>query len=246
MILINIASTSGGAGRTSLAASLATHLHGLGRAVLLIQADPMNNLEFKLGLSEARVQGLAHHLLHGTAVSACIHTTASGVPILPFGQSSHVDQLALQRVLLEQPNKLKSLFNDSAIADETVVLVDLPRWPSAWCKAFFDLADLNLITLVPDLSAVLGVDAVLQELLSARGASYFLMNRFDSSKVLHLDVWTLCKTKLSHRLLPFYLHEDQSLPESQAAGVAMSEYAPNAQLVEELNKLALWIDGEIG
>ncbi|HEX4916898.1 MAG TPA: cellulose biosynthesis protein BcsQ [Limnobacter sp.] len=246
MILINIASTSGGAGRTSLAANLATQLHGLGRTVLLLQADPMNNLEFKLGLSEASANGLAQHLLHGADVSSCIHLTARGEAVMPFGTSNHVERLALHRLLLEQPNRLKSLFTDSAIADNTVVLVDLPRWPSAWCKAFFELSDLNIITLVPDLSAVLGVDAVLQELLTARGGSYFLMNRFDSSKVLHLDVWTLCKAKLSHRLLPFYLHEDQSLPESQAAGVPLSEYAPNSQLVEELNKLALWIDGEIG
>ncbi|HEX4880419.1 MAG TPA: cellulose biosynthesis protein BcsQ [Limnobacter sp.] len=245
MILINLASTSGGAGRTSLAASLATQLHALGRTVMLMQADPMNNLGFHLGQTQAATTGLCQHLLQGVALDTCLQHTGNGLPVLPFGPSSHAEQLALQRLLLEKPDRLQDVFRDDTVGKHGIVLVDLPKWPSAWCKAFFDLGDLNLLALVPDLGAVLGIDDLLPELLNARGASYFLMNRFDSTKVLHLDVWTLCKTKLSHRLLPFYLHEDQSMPESQAAGSVLSEYAPYAQLVDDLNKLALWIDGEI-
>ena len=108
------------------------------------------------------------------------------------------------------------------------------------------LSDLNLVTLVPDSSAILGIDALLPYLLESRGASYFLMNRFDSAKVLHLDLWTLCKMKLSHRLLPFYLHEDQALAESLAAGLALLDYAPRSQLADDMHKLCNWIDAEIG
>lgn len=108
------------------------------------------------------------------------------------------------------------------------------------------LSDLNLVNLVPDSASILGIDTLLPHLLESRGASYFLMNRFDSSKVLHLDLWTLCKMKLSHRLLPFYLHEDQALPESLATGQPLLEYAPRSQLVDDQQKLCNWIDTEIG
>lgn len=245
MILINIASTSGGTGRTSVACALANQLKALGRPVVLLQADPSNNLGVTLGMTETHAVGLAQKMIHSQDLAECMYTTPQGLQVLPFGKSTHVEQLVLNRLLMEQPHRLRELFQDASIDDASIVVVDLPRWPSAWCKAFFDLGDLNLLTLVPDLHSMHGIDALLPELLTARGASYFLMNRFDSTKVLHLDVWTLGKVKLSHRLLPFYLHEDQSLPESQAAGVELTQYAPSAQLTEDLNKLALWIDGEI-
>ena len=247
MIIIALISPTGGAGRSSLAIAAATQLSMLGRKVTLIQADPANNVEFQLGYTESSTHGLGNVIRQGDHILAdVLKTTEAGFHLLPFGQSSVAQLFTTDRVLMEQPHRLTEMLRNPLFEDDSVMIVDLPRWPSPWCQKIMELSDLNLITLVPDSASILGVDIMLPQLLEGRGASYFLMNRFDSAKVLHLDLWTLCKMKLSHRLLPFYLHEDQSLSESLAAGLPLSEYAPRSQLVDDHQKLCNWIDSEIG
>lgn len=246
MIIIALVSPTGGAGRTSLAIAAATHLGMLGRNVTLVQADPVNNIEFQLGQTSRSARGLGHVILQGEPLEHVVNTGHAGFKLLPFGEITMAQQLAIDRVLMEQPQRLTELFQKSQFADDAVVIIDLPRWPTPWCQKVMALSDLNLITLIPDSASILGIDTLLPHLLESRGASYFLMNRFDSAKVLHLDLWTLCKMKLSHRLLPFYLHEDQAMAESLAAGLALADYAPRSQLVEDQQKLCNWIDSEIG
>lgn len=247
MIVIALISTSGGAGRTSLSIAVARRLALLGREVTLIQADPANNIEYQLGYSSTSEIGLCQLVLQGTAdLPKALKNTEAGFRLLPYGQSTTAQQLAISNRLTDTPDLITHLLNHNAFAAQGIVIVDLPRWPSEWCTRFLALSDLNLVTLVPDSTSILGIDPLLPHLLESRGASYFLMNRFDSAKVLHLDLWTLCKIKLSHRLLPFYLHDEQALPESQAAGMALEAHAPQSQLVDDLHKLSNWIDSEIG
>ena len=208
MIIIALVSPTGGAGRTSLAIATATQLSMLGRNVTLVQADPINNIEFQLGCASRSPRGLGHVILQGESLEQVMNTSSAGFKLLPFGEVSIAQQLAIDRVLMEQPQRLTELFQKDDFAEDAVVIIDLPRWPAPWCQKVMALSDLNLITLIPDSASILGIDTLLPHLLESRGASYFLMNRFDSAKVLHLDLWTLCKMKLSHRLLPFYLHED--------------------------------------
>jgi cellulose synthase operon protein YhjQ len=246
MIIIALVSPTGGAGRTSLAIAAATQLNMLGRNVTLVQADPINNIEFQLGYTSRSARGLGQALLQGGPLEQHVNTCDAGFRLLPFGEVTIAQQLAIDRVLMEHPKRLTELFQEKTFDSNAVVIIDLPRWPAPWCQSIMALSDLNLITLVPDSASILGIDTLLPHLLESRGASYFLMNRFDSAKVLHLDLWTLCKMKLSHRLLPFYLHEDQALAESLAAGLALADYAPRSQLVEDQQKLCNWIDTEIG
>lgn len=246
MIIIALVSSTGGAGRTSLAIAAASNLSMLGRKVMLVQADPAHNIEFQLGYTQVSSNGLGQALLRGEELNTLVKTTEAGFKLLPFGNMNMAELLAIDRLLMEHPESLIKLFHHAQFDDEGVVIVDLPRWPAPWVQKIMTMSDLNLVTLVPDSASILGIDTLLPHLLESRGASYFLMNRFDSSKVLHLDLWTLCKMKLSHRLLPFYLHEDQALPESLATGQAMMDYAPRSQLVDDHQKLCNWIDTEIG
>ncbi|MCQ8895420.1 cellulose biosynthesis protein BcsQ [Limnobacter humi] len=244
MITIALISSVGGAGRTSLATALAHHLSQLGRPVRLVQLDPKNNLPFQLGLNTAADRGVfqaAQQQLSMLDIQLPLNAPFQAVP---FGSAVLSQLCGFEHQLVDNPQTLTTtLFRDAQAG--LIQLLDLPAWPSALANAALSFTDLNLVLLTPDTHAVLGIDPLLPQLLRSRGASYFLMNRFDSTKVLHLDLWTLCKTKLGHRLLPFYLHEDQGLPESTAAGVSLGEYAPKSQLLEDHQKLANWIDAEL-
>ncbi|HEX5484455.1 MAG TPA: cellulose biosynthesis protein BcsQ [Limnobacter sp.] len=246
MITINLISPTGGSGRTSIALNLALLLHELGRDVLLVQADPVNMMTYQLGLEHRSELGLAHCLSEGRALSESIVTADSGLRLLPFGDMQGQDLYSVQNLLARTADPLLNLMGQPPLHDKTVMVVDLPRWPNVWCERFMAISDMNLITMTPDSGSVLSCNALLPALQNSRGASYFLMNRFESTHVLHLDIWTLCKIKLGHRLLPFYLHQDQALPESFATGSPLKDYAPLSQLTEDFQKLSNWIDLEIG
>jgi cellulose synthase operon protein YhjQ len=245
VILINTMSASGGAGRTSVAIVLAQTLRDLGREVLLIQADPINMIPYQLGKPHTEHIGLMQVLSEERSLRNALLSTDSGLSYLPFGGLGHLDMEKLAQQCLIQPERILSLLRDASIADSTVVVCDLPRWPSKWCDVFLSVSDLNLSLLVPDANSMLSIDLMMSSLLKSRGASYYLMNRFDSSHVLHLDMWTLGKMKLGHRLLPFFMHEDQSLSESFAAGITLNQHAPQSLLAEDFFKLTNWIDAEL-
>lgn len=243
--LINLISTGGGVGRSSVACALAQMLHRQGRAVVLIQSDPINLMAYQLGMGHAPLKGLVHALQGEADLQHFVCTGPDDLPFLPFGQIDEHALAALQPMGTTLTNRLVQQLQACTWSEDTVVIVDLPRWPSAWCPMWLGLSDLNLVLLAPDTNSMIGMGQLMPSLLQGRGASYFLMNRFDSSHVLHLDLWTLSKAKLGHRLLPFYLHQDQALPESVAAGVPLQDYAPASRLVDDIQKLANWIDLEL-
>lgn len=244
MITLALMSTTGGAGRSSLAVAMAHHLSLLGRKVRLVQLDPSNNLAFELGMSEAHTRGLCQAVLNGTALSGELLPNQRGFDALPFGQCTPDEEFRFLELCQKKPGDLIDALAAN-MGTQDIQILDLPRWPSGVYNAALQMTDLNLVVLSPDPLSVIALDTLLPKLLESRGASYFLMNRFDSTKVLHLDLWTLCKTKLGHRLLPFYFHEDQALPESVAAGLPLADYAPHSQLLEDHQKLCNWIDSEI-
>ena len=244
MISIALVSSTGGAGRTTLAVALAHHLHALGRSVLLTQADPANNLAFHLGLQAPHPLGIGQVALGQAKPEEVLHTVEAGWQACSYGALNATEQLAFISHLAEQPHAL-ALAALGLSQSPNIHLIDTPRWPHPMADAALALADLNLVIQTPDANAALSLDLFLQNLRQARGASYFLINHFDSTKVLHLDLWTLSKIKLNHRLIPFYLHADQAQPESMAAGIPLSAHAPHSQLLEDQHKLANWIDGEL-
>ena len=154
MIIIALVSPTGGAGRTSLAIAAATQLSMLGRNVTLVQADPSNNIEFQLGCASRSTRGLGHVILQGESLEQVMNTSSAGFKLLPFGEVSIAQQLAIDRVLMEQPQRLTELFQKDDFAEDAVVIIDLPRWPAPWCQKVMALSDLNLITLIPDSASI--------------------------------------------------------------------------------------------
>lgn len=245
MISLAMVSNTGGAGRTSMALELACSLSYLGRSVVLVQADPANLLPHQLGEPEWAERGLVQGLKDGLAVKDVVQPHESGIFVLPFGKSTPDEEQQLANTIANDPKVLTDYLNRYEIDDDAVWLFDTPRMPSPWASAIMSVTDMNLSLLVPDANSLLAIDPTVDFLLKGRGVTYFLLNRFDATRVLHLDIWTMCKVKLSHRLLPFYFHEDQALPEAFASGSTLAQYASDSTLTEDLQKLANWIDLEL-
>ncbi|MDX1667847.1 MAG: cellulose synthase operon protein YhjQ/BcsQ [Limnobacter sp.] len=246
MISLATLSAVGGCGKSSTAISLGQLLALRGRKVCIIETDPVNMLSAQVGNPEWAKTGLFHWLTGKAGWEQVTHQITDNLLLVPFGEASYPDADDLSSQVCKNPALLTDLISDSALTDDTLLIFDTPRLPNGWAESVMRISDLNLVLMVPDSASLLSIDKLLPSMLGSRGASYFLMNRFRSNFVLHLDIWTMTKIKLSHRLIPFYLHEDQVLSEAFASGSTLGDYSPSSQLTEGFEKLANWIDLELG
>ncbi len=245
MIIIAVISPIGGSGKSSLALGLASILANLQHPVVLVEADPANLLVYQLGKPELTQQGLAQGLTNNTSWAHLITTLEDNVRFIPFGAQSFQESMDLSLQFAHNPKALETVIHGCATSDQDIFIFDTAKLPNFLAHAVLKISDLNLIPLTPDAHSLLSIDPTIQCLLEGRGSSYFLLNRFKANQALHLDIWTLAKIKLSHRLLPFYLVEDQALPEAFASGLSLQDYSPSSQLTQGFHQLANWIDQEL-
>lgn len=245
MIIIAITSPVGGSGKSSVALSLASLLSNLQLPVTLIETDPANLLAYQMGQTEYANKGLCQGLKGLENWPDLVYGAELGFRFMPFGQQSHNESIELALKFAQKKTALSTAINGCMSTEEDIFIFDTAKLPNFLAHAVLQVSDLNLITLTPDSNSLLSIDPTIKSLLESRGSNYFLMNRFKANQVLHLDIWALARIKLGHRLLPFYLVEDQAMPEAFASGLNLEEYSPSSQLAENLHKLANWIHQEL-
>ncbi len=70
---------------------------------------------------------------------------------------------------------------------------------------------------------------------------YYVLNQFDPSLPLHLDVREVLREQLGDRLLPFALRRAPAVSEALAEGMTVMDYAPNSAVAEDFGSLAGWV-----
>jgi cellulose biosynthesis protein BcsQ len=70
---------------------------------------------------------------------------------------------------------------------------------------------------------------------------YYVLNQFDPSLPLHLDVREVLREQLGDRLLPFALRRAPAVSEALAEGMTVVDYAPNSTVAEDFGSLAGWV-----
>jgi hypothetical protein len=66
-----------------------------------------------------------------------------------------------------------------------------------------------------------------------RGTLY-LLNQFDASSPLHLDVREMLQQQLGDRLLPFVLRRSSAVSEALAEGMTVIDYAPDSPVAKTI------------
>ena len=64
-------------------------------------------------------------------------------------------------------------------------------------------------------------------------ATVYLLNQFDASVPLHLDVRATLQQQLGDRLLPFVLRRSSAVSEALAEGMTVIDYAPDSAAAED-------------
>ena len=70
---------------------------------------------------------------------------------------------------------------------------------------------------------------------------YYLLNGFDASLPLHLDVREVMRQQLGDRLLPFVIRRSPAVSEALAEGMTVMDYAPGGPVAGDYMSLASWL-----
>jgi cellulose biosynthesis protein BcsQ len=68
-----------------------------------------------------------------------------------------------------------------------------------------------------------------------------LINRFDESRALHREVRDRLRQLLGESLLPFVIHEDETIEEAAAHGMTVVDHCPESPAVREFVAVANWL-----
>ena len=121
--IVAIANQKGGVGKTTTAVNLCAALHGMGRRVLVVDADPQGNASSGMGVSKATRPNVYDMLIGGRPASDCVVHTKAG-DLIPTGQelaAASVELIGAEKREFVLKNALLGLY-----ADYDYVLIDCP------------------------------------------------------------------------------------------------------------------------
>ena len=230
--VLAVFSLAGGVGKTSLVATVGRALSSMGEKVLLTDTTSHGLLPFYFGASELR---------HGTVRTFSPPSGSTDAPI--YLVSYDVDQKETDDIAQE---KLAEEIIDNSRGTHRILL-DLTV-NSSWIVS--RLSRLNptiLVPVAPDMNSVISLQAVEKFFAGVNDGDgrplqpFYVLNQFDTSLPLHLDVREVMRRQLGERLLPFVIRRAPAVSEALAEGMTVVDYAPDAPVSEDYLNLATWL-----
>ena len=230
--VLAVFSLAGGVGKTSLVATLGRALSAMGEKVLLTDTTSHGLLPFYFGASELR-QGVVR------TFSPPSGSTDAPIYLLSYDVAERGGDEAGQEKLVEE-------IKTNSKGTHRILLDLTPG--SGWVAR--KMARMNptvLVPVAPDMNSVISLQTVekyFHGTVDADGRPlqpYYVINQFDASLPLHLDVREVMRRQLGERLLPFVIRRSPSVSEALAEGMTIVDYAPEAPIAEDYQNVAAWL-----
>jgi cellulose synthase operon protein YhjQ len=227
-----IFSLAGGVGKTSLVATLGRALSARGERVLLVDTAAYGLLPFFFGAGDQRPGMLR-----------------------TFNPPSASGDAPIQMITLDPENFGPETAPQEALTAEISkhargvgrVIIDLATASGSTTRRIMRLSPQILVPLIPDMNSVVSVSSI-DAFFDHNGGTaamhslpHYVLNQFDSSLPLHLDVREVLREQLGDRLLPFVLRRAPAVSEALAEGMTIIDYAPNSTVAEDFASLASWV-----
>lgn len=230
--MMSVFSLAGGVGKTSLVATLGRALSATGEKVLLADMTAQGLLPFYFGASQLRLGVVRTFSPPAGSPDAPIY-------MVSYDLSGKTGDTPAQDWLSEE------ILQSSKGVQR--VLLDLGS-NAAWVAR--RLARMNsqvLVPLAPDMNSVISLRSVEKFFSGMVGAEghplqpYYMLNQFDASMPLHLDVREVLQKQLGERLLPFVVRRSNAVSEALAEGMTVMDYAPESAVANDYAALAAWL-----
>ena len=230
--VLAIFSLAGGVGKTSITATLGRALSGRGERVLLIDAAAFGLLPFFFGARDQRPGFLR-------TFSPPPSSGDAPIQMITLDPETMGPESATQEALSTEISKYAR--------GAGRVLIDLPTASGSVARRIMRMSPQILVPLVPDMSSVVSVSSIDAFFQHHNGVPahptppHYVLNQFDSSLPLHLDVREILREQLGNRLLPFVLRQSPTVSEALAEGMTIVDYAPNSAVADDYSSLAAWV-----
>jgi cellulose synthase operon protein YhjQ len=219
-------------GKTSLVATLGRALASSGEKVLLTDTTSHGLLPFYFGASELR-PGVVR------TFSPPVGSADAPIHLLSFDLLNKGGDLEAQEWLAEELTR-----NGQGMQR---VLVDLSPSVPWVIKRLARMNSMVIVPVAPDMSSVISLNAVERFFTDVTDASgkpvhpLYLLNGFEASQPLHLDVREVLRQQLGDRLLPFVIRRSPAVSEALAEGMTVMDYAPETAVAGDVLNLAAWL-----
>jgi cellulose synthase operon protein YhjQ len=232
--LLVVFSLAGGVGKTCLVATLGRALSALGEHVLLADTAACGLLPFYFGSREFRPGAVRTFSPPGSPAGVEADAPVQLLNLQP-GRYPRTDP----RTREEHDPFLTELLRDGRGASR--ILVDVATGSREVTSRLLQLSPTVLVPVLPDLSSVacLGLLDIL--LADSPTQVLYLLNQFDASLPLHLDLRAMLQQQLGDRLIPFVLRRSSVVSEAVADGMTVIDYAPDSGAAEDYRALASWL-----
>jgi cellulose synthase operon protein YhjQ len=204
----------------------------MGEKVLLTDTTSHGLLPFYFGASELR---------QGTVRTFSPPSGSTDAPI--YLVSYDVDQKGSDEAAQEQ--LAEEIINNSRGTHR--ILLDLTVSSSWIVRRLSRLNPTILVPVAPDMNSVISLQTVEKFFSGVNDGDgrplqpFYVLNQFDTSLPLHLDVREVMRRQLGERLLPFVIRRAPSVSEALAEGMTVVDYAPDAPVAEDYLNLATWL-----
>ena len=235
--VVAVFSLAGGVGKTSLVATLARALSARGERILVVDTAAYGLLPFFFGAHDQRPGVLRTFSPPGTSGDAPIQMVA----VDPESMDSESDT----------PDAMVTEIGKYSRGISRVI-VDLATASGATSRRVMKMAPIVLVPMIPDMNSVVSVssiDSFFQHKLNGNSLAkpslpFYVLNQFDPSLPLHLDIREVLREQLGERLLPFVLRRNPAMSEALAEGMTVMDYAPNSTVAEDFGSLAGWVKSQ--
>jgi cellulose biosynthesis protein BcsQ len=234
--MVAVFSLAGGVGKTCLVATLGRALAAFGERVLLADTATYGPLPLYFGSREFKPGVVRTFSPPGGENDAPVQVLTLEPERYPGDGADEDDPL------------LGELGRDGRGASR--ILVDIGTASRQVTRRLLLLRPTILIPILPDISSVATVRSLEAFLFNPAnqpnrdretGAIFYLLNQFDASSPLHLDVRETLQQQLSDRLLPLVLRRSSAVSEALAEGTTVIDYAPGSAVAEDYMHLAGWL-----
>jgi cellulose synthase operon protein YhjQ len=229
--VLAVFSLAGGVGKTSLVATLGRALSSMGEKVVLADTTSQGLLPIHFGVREVRPG----------VVATCSPPQSAAQPISMFncdltgkGELESGQELIAEEILRNGQ-------------DHHRMLLDLSTASSWLVRRMADLHPTVLVPMTPDMNSVLSllaVERLFRSITDSGGRPllpFYILNQFEASLPLHLDVREVLRRQLGERLLRTVIGRSPAISEALAQGMTVLDYAPDASVSQDYIEVAAWL-----
>jgi cellulose synthase operon protein YhjQ len=225
-------SLAGGVGKTSLVATLGRALSSRGERVVLTDTTSHGLLPFYFGARELR-PGVVR------TFSPPENSDDAPISLVSYDLQRRGADDRQQELLAED------IFRNGA--GNQRVIVDLSADNGWLIRRMADHHPVVLIPMSPDMNSVIGMQAMerfFQGIADSEGRPllpFYVLNQFDATLPLHLDVREVFRRQLGERLLRYVIRRSPAVSEALAEGMTVVDYAPAAPVSKDYRDVASWL-----